>query len=189
MPERDSVHAMRTMVLSAILSAIGVLGSGCSSTVPPDMKVTEVTVGEQNAGAMVLSFALEGSNENAFPLPLGDIRYRLELDGDRVFQGNRSAQITIPRSGTGIIELPAAFEWDTSARDLQGGVPYRLVCSVRYRPDGTFPGVLYDSDFHRPSRTYSFSGMLDFNAVQQTGPFPGDLPESPNLNIDEADSF
>jgi len=176
MPEPNSARGTQTVVLAAVLSVAGAVGGGCASTSPPDLRVIEVTVAEQSSEAMVLGFALEGTNSNGFPLPLGDISYRLDLDGRRVFQGVRSAQITIPRSGRGMIDLPAAFELSALEIDLEERVPYRLVGSVRYRPDGTFPGALYDSDFHRPSRSFAISGMLDFSPAMRTGPFPGDDP-------------
>lgn len=183
MPEQNSAGGTQTAVLAALLSVIGAVGGGCASTTPPDLQVVEVTVDEQSSEAMVLNFALEGTNSNGFPLPLGDVSYRLDLDGRQVFRGVRSAQITIPRSGRGMIELPAAFELSDVDTDLRERVPYRLVGSVRYRPDGTFPGVLYDSDFHRPSRSFSISGMLNFDSAAQTGPFPGDEPtRSPRID-------
>lgn len=183
MPEQSSADGLQTVALTAILSVIGAVGGGCASTSPPDLQMVEVTVEDRSSEAMVLNFAMEGTNSNGFPLPLGDVSYRLDLDGRQVFRGVRSAQITIPRSGKGMIELPAAFELSTLDLDLQDRVPYRLVGSVRYRPDGTFPGVLYDSDFHQPSRSFSISGVLDFNPATRTGPFPGDEPsQTPRID-------
>jgi len=169
----------------ALVLVWGAAGSGCSSTTPPDLVISEVTISEQSPEAMVLNFAMEGANENPDPLPLGEVRYRLDLDGTHVFSGVRSAQMTIPRRGSAMIDLPASFRLNDLGVDLQGRTPYRLSGSIRYRPDGTFPGVMYDSDLHRPARTFSISGVLDFDPVMRTGPFQDEQADPATIRIDE----
>ncbi len=169
MPERSSVG---TAISCAVLACSTVTLVGCSSTAPPRLTVSDVSIDEETDLAMVLLFSVEGENPNTFPLPLEEVRYRLQLDGDRVFSGVRSAQITIPRSSTGAVELPVAFEFADLGGALNGPAPYRLTGTVRYRPDGTFPGVLFDSGVYRPSASFSVSGVLDFTPANRTGPFP-----------------
>lgn len=169
MPERASVTAAIT---GAVLASSTITIGGCTSTTPPRLSVSDVSIQAETSDAMVLSFAVEGANPNTFPLPLEEVRYRLQLDGDRVFSGVRSAQITIPRSSTGAVRLPVAFELADLGGALNGPAPYRLSGSVRYRPAGTLPGVLFDSGVYRPSASFSVSGVLDFTPTNRTGPFP-----------------
>lgn len=188
MPDLFRADRSTGLAGAIVLGALAALGTGCSSTAPPDLSVADVTISDETPQAMVLTFAIEGTNPNPFPLPLGEVRYQLDLDGRRVFEGTRSAQITIPRSGAGSVELPAAFELSAIDRTLDGDTPYRIVGSIRYRPDGTFPGVLYDSNLYRPSRSFSVSGVLDFSAATRTGPFPEDQPTGPSIRADDPDS-
>lgn len=185
MSDENKAGGLRSITIMASLLFWGALGSGCSSTTPPDLVISEVTISEQSPQAMVLNFAMQGSNENPDPLPLGEVRYRLDLDGTRVFSGVRSAQLTIPRRGSAMIDLPASFRLNDLGIDLQSRTPYRLSGSIRYRPDGTFPGVLYDSDFHRPARTFSISGVLDFDPAMRTGPFQEEQSDPATIRIDE----
>ncbi len=185
MSDENKAGGLRSMAIIALVLAWGTAGLGCSSTVPPDLVISEVTVSEQSPQAMVLNFAMRGSNENPVPLPLGEVQYRLDLDGTRVFSGVRSAQMTIPRRGSAMIDLPASFRLNELGIDLQGRTPYRLSGSIRYRPDGTFPGVMYDSDFHRPARTFSISGVLDFDPAMRTGPFLEEADEPSTIRIDD----
>jgi hypothetical protein len=164
--------ARNGLFLAAATGILGAGAAGCSSTSAPRLAITEVTVSEENQNAMVLRFSVQGENPNPFPLPLEEVRYRLELSGERVFSGVRSAQITIPRSSSAIVSLPVSFELTGFDGTLNGPEPYRLTGSVRYRPDGTFPGVLFDSGVYRPVASFSSSGTLDFTPLGQTGPFP-----------------
>jgi len=185
MSDQNKAGHLRSKAVLASVLVWGAAGLGCSSTTPPDLVITEVTISEQSPQAMVLNFAMQGGNENPDPLPLGEIRYRLDLDGTRVFSGVRSAQMTIPRRGSAMIDLPASFRLNDLGIDLQGRTPYRLSGSIRYRPDGTFPGVMYDSDIHRPARTFSISGVLDFDPAMRTGPFQEEQGDPTRIRIDD----
>src|SRR5690606_23128415 len=80
------------LATAAMLAVLACTVAGCSSTTPPGLDVVDVTIGEETPQAMVLVFSLQGSNTNEFPLPLGEVRYELDLAGERVFEGVRSAQ-------------------------------------------------------------------------------------------------
>ena len=169
MPKRSSVA---TALTGAVLACSTVPLVGCASTAPPRLTVSDVSIEEENAEAMVLLFSVNGENSNSFPLPLEEVRYSLQLDGSRVFSGVRSAQITIPRNASGMLELPVAFEIADMGAALTGEAPYALTGTVRYRPDGVFRGVLFDAGVFRPTASFSVSGVLDFTPATRTGPFP-----------------
>lgn len=172
MPEHASGHRRAIILSGVLLVSLGSVLGGCASTAAPRMTIEEVSVEEESADAMVLLFSVRGENPNPFPLPLEEVTYRLELGGERVFSGIRSAQITIPRSSSGMLKLPVAFEFDDLGGEPSGAEPYRLTGRVQYRPDGTFPGVLFDSGAYRPSASFEVSGVLDFSAMHSVGPVP-----------------
>lgn len=172
MPDHASGHRRAFILPGVLLGSLGLVLGGCASTAAPRMSIEEVSVEEESAEAIVLLFSVRGENPNPFPLPLEEVTYRLELGGDRVFSGVRSAQITIPRSSSGLLELPVAFELSDFAGKLSDAEPYRLTGQVRYRPDGTFPGVLFDAGVYRPTVSFAVRGSLDFSAMNSVGPVP-----------------
>lgn len=172
MKDRPVLSSVSRTLGIALAMLIGGLLTACSSTATPSARIVDVAIHEENDRAMVLRFDLVLANPNPHPVPLGQVRYQLELDGRRVFSGTRTARITIPRSGDQSLTLPAAFELHLVPSALDRPVSYRLTGSILYRPDGTFGGVLYDSKVHRPATRFSASGMLDFSPAARTGPFP-----------------
>jgi len=182
MPIPAKYRRARLLLRSVTLGACAVFLTACTSTQPPRLSVSNVTISEENERAMVLLFALEGENPNNYPVPLGEVRYRLELEGREVFRGVRSAQVTLPRDSRQSIGLPAAFEFARVGLPLDGPTSYRFTGEVLYRPDGIFPGVLFDSDVHRPSASFSTSGTLDFSPATRTGPFQEDQPAGISVN-------
>ncbi|HBS29585.1 MAG TPA: hypothetical protein DEB06_09095 [Phycisphaerales bacterium] len=159
----------------APLIAAGALSLGaCSSPAPPTFRVASVAVTDESPEAAVLTFRLLGENTSDRALPLRTVSYTLALDGRPVFQGERSAEVTLNRFGAQSVDLPVTLLTGADRPALEGEVPYTLSGSIVYEVPGTIAEVLFDARLRRPSAGFSQSGRLDFSALDRpiTGPMP-----------------
>lgn len=143
------------------LLLVGLAGAGCNSTQQPRLHVVDARIGEQTSDGVVIEFTLEGENANAVELPLREVTYALEVDGRRVFSGQRSAEATLRRLGSQRFLLPAVVP----AAEVQGtleGSSYRVSGSAVYLAPGAIPELLFDTGLSRP--TVSFAGRGELSA-------------------------
>lgn len=156
----------------AILRTLCVLGFaaslvGCSAYRAPEIEVTGARVTQETSQGMVIEFTLSASNANEVDLPLERVTYALQLGGQRVFAGTRSAEATVRRLGTQGFALPAAI--DLAQFDLPAGeVPYEITGSVVYVTPGEIAQILFDAGVRRPRSTFRQRGTLDFVAGETT---------------------
>ncbi len=149
------------MAVAPALAAAGML-VGCSSTRPPSFAIVDAQLGERSDKGFVVHFTVEGTNDNAKPLPLHDISYTLRLNGTD-FQAHRFAGCTLPRYGTASIDLPVSFDAaDASAPNPAGSHDYRFSGTITYEPPGAFSEVLFDAHIRRPDVSFSEDGVLNF---------------------------
>src|SRR5690242_10451031 len=85
------------------------LGAGCSSYVPPAISIADARVTDRTDEGIAVAFTLDAANKNDEALPLRQTTYSLEVDGQRVFRGERSPEATLRRLGTQQIVLPAGI--------------------------------------------------------------------------------
>src|SRR5690606_26748915 len=140
----------------AILGTAAALCGGCSSFQAPGLEIATVTAAQETEQGMVLSLGLNATNENEVALPLKTARYPLELNGEQVFSGQRSAEATLRRKGTQRILLPAAFSWEAAGQTRpKGEVSYRLRGEMSYVTPGELAELLFDTGVRRPSVRFS----------------------------------
>ncbi len=117
---------------------------------------------ERTAEAHVLMFTVEGENPNREAMPLRTVRYSLAVDGRRVFQGDRSAQATLPPFGKQRFEVPAVVLGPYSYE----GVSYRFGGTVEYLEPGTIAEILFDSNVRRSRGGFEERGRLTDQGVE-----------------------
>jgi len=117
---------------------------------------------DRSADAYVLTFVVEGRNENDIPLRLESMRYSLSMDGRRVFSGTRVPQATLPARGTQVMEVPASIPSDR-APAMASATSYRIGAEVVYELPGSIAEVLFDAKIRRPSTSFSESGTITFD--------------------------
>lgn len=124
------------------------------------MQVLDARVIERTADGAVVQFTIEARNGNNNPLPLREATYSLDLNGQTVFTGIRSAECTLRQSGVQQFVLPAAVK-ASSLASMGGAVRYRLAGSLTYVTPGAFAELLFDSGVARPSAGFSGEGEID----------------------------
>lgn len=134
--------------------------TGCSGTARPSAVVTNASVVERSAGAVVVEFEIETANPNDIELPMRDVVYTLDVDGRRVFSARRDAQATMPRGGTQVIRIPAVVPLGEGgvSPDLHG---YSLRGTIYYSLPSQLADVLFDAKISRPSVGIGEEGELD----------------------------
>jgi len=170
-----------TMLAALALPALAtfVLG-GCSSYLAPTLKVAEARVTERTAQGTVLSFTLDAENPNAVELPLREVRYTLDLDGQRVFEGFRSPEATIRRFAVQRVTLPAVVSAGDAARlklnlgagGSPGSIRYRLAGTLTYLTPGEIEEILFDNEIRRPTVSFEDSGEITLAATLATPATP-----------------
>lgn len=140
------------------LTPVGLVG--CSSYRAPTMEVISARTVERTADGAVVEFTVKASHDNAKPLPLREATYSLELDGQTVFSGVRSAEATLPRGGSQQIVLPVAIKSGSLASSATTG-RYRLLGSLTYITPGAFAELLFDSGVARPTVPFAGEGSIE----------------------------
>lgn len=133
----------------------------------------------QTEGGYVLTFTLLGENPNKTPLPLRSVNYSLALENDRVFEGTRSAQATIPAKGSQEITLPVAVENDAAGLAPEGSTlgpaagataGYRIAGSIEYVLPGSISELLFDYRVRRPKAGFAENGTFEFTEAPMQDP-------------------
>lgn len=151
---------MRLPLAIASIAAASLL-AGCSSVSPPDVSVGAATISQTDAGSLLL-IELNAENPNREPLPLREVRYSVEVNGTRVFEGIRSAESTLRRYGSRAIMLPVSLP-PTSPGAVNAGT-FRVVGELSYKEPGAFAQTLLDVELVDPS--VSFSGGGEFGGAK-----------------------
>lgn len=149
---------MRTAILPLVMLT---LLAGCSAYDAPRLAVSSVAVADRSDEAVVLDFTLDAANANDVELPLETVEYTVRVDGRVVFEGTRSAEATLRRSGTQQIVLPAAIRLSPDV-PLAGEYPYSIQGRVTYVTPGEIAQLLFDAGVRRPKVGFRDSGVLDF---------------------------
>lgn len=157
----------RAWFLGGVVAAVSAAGlTGCSAYKAPLFEVIAIEETARSDEALLLTFVLTAENRNDRDLPLEQARYRLSLDGQRVFSGRRSAEAVVRRFGKQTIELPAvvpADQFDLARFDAASELRYTLTGSVEYQTPGELAEVLFDTGVRRPKAGLNASGMISLS--------------------------
>lgn len=170
-PRRSPLRTRRPAVA---LLAGGTL-VGCSAE-PPALRIADARVVERTGDTVVLAFTIEGDNPNEIELPLRFAEYSLEIDGKRVFEGERSPEATLRRLGNQAFILPAPVPMSSLAGSA-GQAPYRISGTLGYIAPGQIAEVLFDLGVSKPTVGFAFAGTVDL-AAEPSDP-PAAQPKAP----------
>lgn len=140
---------------------------GCSSYQEPTLNVARVDFVDASPDGRVYLFTLDADNPNSDALPLRTVKYTLSINGQKVFEGQRSPEATLRRFGTQKVQLPVSIPanlapaagTEQSAPEL----PYRLEGEMTYIIPGGFAELLYDNDIKVPTMRFERQGTLTLN--------------------------
>ncbi len=146
----------------ACLGAASLGAGACSTAKDPAISVTGARVGDDTPEGVQALFSLEGRNDNEIELPLLRAEYTLEIDGRRVFVGDRAPEATLRRLGTQGFTLPTVVPIGPGQARPTGVRPYRLSGSIEYVAPGAIAEALFDLGVRRPRVGFSGAGEIDF---------------------------
>ena len=157
------------LLACALCPVVCALLTGCYSYSAPVLSVIKAEATEQTSDGCALLFTLDAWNKNEDPLPLRTVEYRVDLNGQEVFTGTRSAEATLRRLGSQQLHLPAVMPLNDRTRGLaQGVAKYRLSGSIYYVTPGRLAEFLFDAGLRTPSASFTFDGEVDLAAAQVT---------------------
>jgi LEA14-like dessication related protein len=162
-PTRSIDSVVRLRPLALLLAAV-LLSVGCSTATPPRFNVLGVAERERTDEAVVLDFTIGAENRNEDALPLERATYTLSLDGQRVFEGQRLARVTIPRFGEQRLVLPVVVPADlvpVARFDGGGEMRYRLDGEIEFQTPGRLAEFLFDVNLRRPTAPLGLRGVLE----------------------------
>ncbi|MCA9278115.1 MAG: LEA type 2 family protein [Phycisphaeraceae bacterium] len=137
---------------------------GCSAPVsPPSIHVEPgATIIEQSDHGMVVQVNITAANPNTEPLPLRDIEYHVDMNGQRVFAGKRSAETTLRRNDEHTISLPVVIKADqlTTLQAASSTVSFNVSGTMVYLVRGPIAEVLFDAGIRRPTKAFSGGGEI-----------------------------
>ena len=134
--------------------------AGCTGASAPSFRVLDASLTSETDDGYVVTFTLEGENANGFELPLREVDYRLELDGETVFTGRRSAEVTLAAGSTGEVRLPVSVPI-VEGRGLPASMEYELSGRVTYVLPGAIAELLFDNQIRKPRVGFGERGVLE----------------------------
>ena len=152
----------RRVQLVALAAAMLCILGGCKSYRAPVFTVIDARMTDRSEEGYVLEFTLEGENVNDEAMPVDSVIYTLDMNGDRVFEGIRMAEATLPRFGTQQVVLPVAIKAGEAAASPDGSYEYLFAGTVVYEIPGAIAETLFDTNIRRPTTTFSEKGRLNF---------------------------
>lgn len=169
-------------LVSLILTALALPLCGCESLSSPKLSVASASPTERTSEGSAMLFVIDARNDNDVALPLRTVEYSVDLNGQRVFSGTRSAEATLRRRGMQQFHLPAVVNLSEAGNAglTEGTARYRLSGQVYYVTPGQLAEVLFDAGVRTPSESFAFEGDIDFNATPQA--VPGSSPKPPPFN-------
>jgi len=130
---------------------------GCNSAVAPGFEAVGVQEVERDAEKSVIEFRVRATNPNADPIPLRTVSYRVEINGEEVFQGVRSPETTLHNYADSEFVLPAVIPSEA----LRGSIEYALSGYVQYIPPGRLSEVLFDAEIRVPEAPLNITGTIN----------------------------
>ncbi len=148
---------------------------GCTGVASPKLTIVDVRQDENEPTGRRMIIVVQAENLSDEQLPLRDAAYTVRLNGQQVFEGQRSPESTLRKWGLQELRFPVALAPDRWP-GAEGPVRYEVSGSLVYLPPGKFNEILYDYGLLRPRASFLGSGQVSSNAP--TVPAPAN-PETP----------
>jgi LEA14-like dessication related protein len=146
--------------------------AGCAGTSAPTFNVTAAQALERTPDGVSVVFDVAAQNDNDDPLPLREVEYTLDINGQRAFAGTRSAEATLRRNGSQTIRLPAVVNL-ARVGEITGPARYRLSGTVKYVTPGQLAEIFFDTGVRIPTASFSGEGEVDLAAAKTLQAAPG----------------
>lgn len=130
---------------------------GCNKAIAPSFEAVGVREVSRDDTRSVIEFIVRATNENADPIPLRIVTYRVRIGGEVMFEGVRSPETTLHTYSSHEFVLPAVLPSDR----LKGTVEYALIGGVQYIPPGRLSEVLFDAEIKVPVAPLRVTGTID----------------------------
>lgn len=166
----------RPSLLPALFAAIlfPIFASGCATAKAPRFESHSASVTDSTSTGVAFEFLLIATNDNDFGLPLRTLSYSLDIDGQTVFRGTRSAEATIRANGDQTVRLAASAPVESESADVSGLRRYVLTGTVTYVTPGAFAELLFDQGFRIPSAPFRIEGEIDIPRSAAAAPATAD---------------
>ena len=164
-------------VKAIVFLGMGLWLGGCNKALAPSFTAVGVREVQNDGDRSVIEFLVKATNPNQEPIPLRQVHYTVELNGEQVFAGVRSPETTLHTYASHVFTLPAVLERSSFAG--AGVVNYTLRGTVQYIPPGQLAEVLFDAKMKVPQATLKLSGTIN------TGTKEGDTGDDPVSTDDE----
>ena len=135
--------------------------AACSSYRAPVLTVAETRVRESAPSGVVVEFLVDAENPNPEPMPLREVRYAMEVNGQRVFECVRSPEATLRRFGTQRLILPVVLPLSPGAAPPSAS-SVTLSGTLSYTAPGQWAETLFDTGVSRPEASFTTSAPVDF---------------------------
>jgi len=157
--QTQGVNHSMSVLLVCVLGCVSLLVGGCSKAIAPSFLAVGVRELEVSNERSIIEFTIEATNPNKEPIPLRQIRYRVEIDGVELYSGVRSPETTLNTFATQTFTLPAVLPASTMSGT--GEVGYALIGSAQYIPPGRLAEVLFDAEVKVPEVEFALSGTIN----------------------------
>lgn len=103
---------------------------GCGSVQRPTASVKGMSLGEVTAGGFTMNFDVALHNPNGVALPVGDVKYGLQLAERDLLQGDVKPEQSIPAQGDLAVTVPVTVSFESLVGVAEaigrsgGNVPY-----------------------------------------------------------------
>lgn len=144
-------------MMTAFLALVPLLLVGCSKALAPGFEAVGVQEIERSSDRSVIEFRVRATNPNREPIPLRTINYRVEINGEQVYEGVRSPETTLHTYSDSEFVLPAVVPVEY----LSGTIDYALLGYVQYIPPGRLSEVLFDAEIRVPEAELNLQGTID----------------------------
>lgn len=137
--------------------------AACTGISSPKLTIIDVRQDENEPTGRRMIIVVKAENIADVQLPLRDAKYSVRLDGQQVFDGQRSPESTLRKWGVQELRFPVALpadRWPSS----DAPVRYEISGSLVYLPPGKFNEILYDYGLLRPKSTFRGSGLVSLHA-------------------------
>lgn len=157
--------------MSLLIIALG----GCKGTQSPSVTVVSAQLGQSTEYAATVNLWLHLENPNDEPLELLEFDYDVDVDGKQVYQGKRSAQMTLAQLSTRDVQIPAVIPFDKIALPGGGGAmlegsEVRVKGTLRYVLPGALAQTLFDTGARRPRVSFRGKKLIEAANVPTTAP-------------------
>lgn len=156
--------------LTAAFAAASISLGGCFAVPTPDLRIVGAHLVERTDAGVVINVEIEGANRTASDMKLRSIHYWMSLNGERVFESDRTPQATFPALGVQSFTVPVAVP--TYALPTGDPVAFRFGATLTYLVLGPLAEAMFDLNVRKPTVQITASGKIDLHVESSLASTP-----------------